>query len=86
MENQDDDVAGNFVELHELVYSTPDSVFVIQVPRETRMLSDVFVSGILDRLKDVIPPGRKAMIIGNDVNIYEITGADASILKLKGIT
>ena len=63
----------------------PDSVIVIQLPRPTNMLSDVYLAGAMDHIKKAIPEGRKAIVIGSDVNIYDLAGEDAVALKLKGI-
>lgn len=63
----------------------PDSVLVFQLPRETRMLSNIYVETALDSIKAALPPGKIAMVIGADVNIYELAGPDAVSLKLKGI-
>jgi hypothetical protein len=32
-----------------------------------------------------LPEGRSALVIGCDVNVYELAEADAIILKLKGL-
>ena len=70
--------------LHELSVSQ-DSVFVFQLPRKTDMLSDIYVQGALKSVKEFLPEGSKALVIGADVNIYTIAGADAVVLKLKGL-
>jgi hypothetical protein len=36
-------------------------------------------------IKDILPEGKKAIVIGCDVNIYELPGMDAAVLLLKGI-
>lgn len=62
-----------------------DSVLVFQLPRETRMLSNIYVETALNSIRAALPPGKTAMVIGADVNIYELAGPDAVSLKLKGI-
>lgn len=39
----------------------------------------------MDAVKTTLPQGRNALIIGADVNVYELCGADAIVLKLKGL-
>lgn len=70
--------------LNELEFK-PDSVIVVQLPRATNMLSDVYLTGAMDHIKKAIPEGKTAIVIGSDVNIYELAGEDAVALKLKGI-
>ena len=62
------------------------SVLVFQLPRQTNMLSDVYVRGAMNAVKNVLPDGTKALVIGSDVNIYELAGDAAVVLKLKGIS
>ena len=63
----------------------PQSVIVFQLPRATNMLSDSYIEGALRIAREALPPGRKAMVIGADVNIYEISGPEATVLRLKGL-
>jgi hypothetical protein len=78
-------LAGTVGYLHEVQFSEPDSVLVFQLPRETKMLSNVYIEGALKAVRSSIPEGRQAIVIGADINIYEIAGQDAVALKLKGI-
>lgn len=78
-------LAGTVGYLTEVELTEPDSMLVFQLPRPTNMLSDVYVKGAMESLKGCLPKGRKALVIGGDVNIYELTGSDAVVLKLKGI-
>jgi hypothetical protein len=71
--------------LHEVECETSDSVLIFQLPRETKMLSDSYVQGALETLSKMLPKGKKALVLGADVNVYELAGADAIILRLKGI-
>jgi hypothetical protein len=71
--------------LHEVECETSDSVLIFQLPRETKMLSDSYVQGALEKVRQSLPEGRKALVVGADVNVYELAGADAIILRLKGI-
>jgi hypothetical protein len=77
-------LAGDVGILHEIDLK-PDTVLIFQLPRETKMLSQVYVEGALNAVRSSIPEGRQAIVIGADVNIYEIAGEDAVALKLKGI-
>lgn len=70
--------------LHEIEYDK-DSILVFQLTRETRMLSDTYVQGALKTLREVLPDGKKAIVLGADVNIYSIAGEEATALILKGI-
>jgi hypothetical protein len=69
---------------HEIEYDK-DSLLVFQLPRATNMLNSQYVEGALKSLREVLPDGKKAIVIGADVNIYEIAGQDATVLILKGI-
>jgi hypothetical protein len=69
---------------HEIEYDK-DSLLVFQLPRATNMLSETYVQGALRSLREILPDGKKAIVIGADVNIYEIAGQDATVLVLKGI-
>jgi hypothetical protein len=70
--------------LHD-IETKNDSVLIFQLPRETRMLSDIYVQQAKEALAGSLPAGRHALLIGCDVNIYEITGADAVAILLKGL-
>lgn len=70
--------------MHEFKCTDADSILIFQLPRETNMLSDTYVQGALAVAKLCLPEGRQAMVIGADVNIYELAGQDAVALKLKG--
>lgn len=70
--------------LHDIEMS-PESILVFQLPRATNMLSQSYIDGAMASIKAAIPPGRTAMVIGADVNIYEISGETALSLKLKGL-
>lgn len=76
---------GHIGSMHEIQCKDSDSILIFQLPRPTNMLSDVYVEGALKVAKQCLPKGRVAMVIGSDVNIYELAGADAVALKLKGI-
>lgn len=69
---------------HEIEYNK-DSVLVFQLPRATNLLSDVYVENAIKTLREVLPDGKKAIVIGADVNIYSIAGEEATALLLKGI-
>lgn len=71
--------------LHDVECKDNDSVLIFQLPRSTRMLSAIYVQGAMACVTETLPPGRKALIVGADVNVYELCGADAVILRLQGI-
>jgi len=77
-------VSGIVGYLHDIEYAK-DSILVFQLPRQTAMLHDTYVQAALKSLREVLPDGKKAIVIGADVNIYELAGVDASMLVLKGI-
>jgi len=70
--------------LHTVEYDK-DSILVFQLPRETKMLSDNYVQGALKSLREILPDGKKAIVIGAHVNIYSIAGEEATALILKGL-
>ncbi len=70
--------------LHEIEYAK-DSILVFQLPRQTAMLHEVYVQGAIRSLREILPDGKKAIVLGADVNIYEIAGEEATILVLKGL-
>lgn len=70
--------------LHEVEYDK-DSVLVFQLPRETRMLNDSYIQNALKSLREILPDGKKAIVVGADVNVYSIAGEDATVLLLKGL-
>lgn len=78
-------IAGTVGYLTEIELTEPDSMLIFQLPRPTNMLSEAYVKGAMNSLTGCLPEGRKALVIGGDVNIYELAGADAVVLKLKGI-
>ncbi len=71
--------------LHEVEHAAPDSLLVFQLPRATEQMNDSYIQNARKMLASAIGNTRPTLIIGCDVNIYELTGADASILKLKGL-
>lgn len=71
--------------LHEVECDELDTVLIFQLPRRTKDLSEIYIAGAMDSVRKSLPPGRTSLIIGCDVNVYELAGADAIILKLKGL-
>ena len=71
--------------LHEVDTLDPSSVLIFQLPRQTNMLNTEYIKNAMDAVKTTLPQGRNALIIGADVNVYELCGADAIVLKLKGL-
>ena len=70
--------------LHEINLN-PDSILIFQLPRTTDQLSSIYIEGSLKSIKEILPAGKKAMVVGCDVNVYELPGMDASVLILKGL-
>lgn len=70
--------------LHEVKFEK-DSILVFQLPRATNMLSDTYVSGAIKSLREILPDNKRAIVIGADVNIYELAGPEATMLVLKGL-
>ena len=71
--------------LHEVECTTDDSVLIFQLPRRTDMISKGYIESARAALKESLPTNRNTLIMGCDVNVYELFGADAVIMKLKGI-
>lgn len=71
--------------LHEVECATNDSILIFQLPRYTKDLSNTYMEDAQGIVSRALPEGRNALIIGCDVNIYELAGPDALILKLKGL-
>lgn len=71
--------------LHGIEYNEENSLLVFQLPRKTEHLNPDYLAHASDTLLKALPKGRKAILIGCDVNVYELAGADAIILKLKGL-
>jgi len=71
--------------LHEVECNEPNSILIFQLPRTTVQISESYVKGAMDSIKKSLPEGRTALIIGCDVNVYELAEADAIVMKLKGL-
>jgi hypothetical protein len=71
--------------LHEVECAANDSILIFQLPRHTQHLSSTYLEMAKDSIISMLPPGRSAIIMGCDINVYELCGADAVILKLKGL-
>lgn len=80
-----DPVQGLLGYLHEIEIKEPTSVLIFQLPRETKQLSESYLQGVMGAAKRMLPKDRPVMFIGCDVNVYELAGTDAVMLKLKGI-
>jgi hypothetical protein len=75
------DRIGRFVGTLTEVNCSPGSMLVFQLPRPTDQLSDVYIAGAI---RSSLPDGHCALVIGSDVNIYELSEGAAVLLKLKG--
>lgn len=69
--------------MHE-INADYQSLLVIQLPRLTRTLSPASAEDAIKCLKTV-PDNKNILLVGCDVNLYELTGSDLSMLKLKGL-
>ena len=71
--------------LHEIEQTSNDSLLVFQLPRATHQINEAYIDAARKALKEVFQSSKQTLLIGCDVNIYELAGPDAVILKLKGI-
>jgi hypothetical protein len=71
--------------LHEVECKENDSVLIFQLPRATQWINDDLTEKAKKQLIKFLPEGRSCLVIGADINVYELGGADAIILKLKGL-
>jgi len=63
----------------------PGTVLVVQLPRESRMLSENYISHARSVINKSLPEGTQVLLMGCDVDIYQLCEIDAVCLKLKGI-
>lgn len=85
IEDKDMPISTNF---YENIYKIPvekNEVVVLQMPVTSDELSQEEVDYSRDILRDVLPTGTRALIIGNDVNLYSVLPEDGITLKLKGV-
>jgi hypothetical protein len=71
--------------LHDVECNEPNSILIFQLSRATSQLSESYINGAMDSVRRSLPTGRTALVVGCDVNVYELAGTDAIILKLKGL-
>ncbi len=81
MNTTTEDSLGN---LHEITVAK-DSVLIFQLNRDSDDLEPSYIAAARDLLKTILPEGKLAVIVGRDVNVYELAGPDAVALKLAGI-
>lgn len=67
------------------ISSEPGDVLIFQLPRHTHMLSENYLNEAKLALDKCLPEGKHSVIVGSDVNVYQLCGRDAVTLKLKGI-
>lgn len=72
----------NNVSIRE-VSDDENSVLIIQVPRETHMLSDIYIRGITRDLKAIFNR-KNIVVLGSDINIAELAVEDLTAMKLNG--
>lgn len=64
---------------------SPGEVLVFQLPVTTSQLTQTYINSAKNALEGCLPKGQQALIIGNDIDVYAVTGEEALSLKLKGI-
>lgn len=72
----------NNISINE-VSDDENSVLIIQVPRQTHMLSDIYINGVTGDLKAIFNR-KKIVVVGSDINITELTIEDLTAMKLTG--
>lgn len=75
---------GSVGKLHD-ISSPSDSILIFQVNRLTKDINQSYLDSARDSLKNVLPEGKSAIVVGCDINVYELAGSEAIVLKLKGI-
>jgi hypothetical protein len=71
--------------LHDIDCKEENSILIFQLPRSTKMISPAYIEEAQKALQGSLPKGRTALVVGCDVNVYELAEADSIILKLKGL-
>jgi len=77
-------MSGLVGELHEISVKE-GNVLLFVMPRATRLMNDSYKDEGKRALQEVLPDGRTALIMGIDVDVYELCGEEALSLKLKGL-
>lgn len=72
---------GDLVKIESL---PENSVLLFQLPRPTSQLSESYVTNAQSALQAVLPKGIQALILGNDVKVYELDPEIVTTLILKG--
>lgn len=62
-----------------------DMVLMVQLPRTTDQLSDVYLENIRNRMRKYIPENTGIIFIGSDVQMAEVFSMDITAMKLQGI-
>jgi hypothetical protein len=71
-------------DLHEIGVKE-GNVLIFVMPRATRLMNGNYKDEGKKALEEILPDGRTALIMGVDVDIYELCGEEALSLKLKGM-
>lgn len=71
-------------EIHEIEVKE-GNVLLFVVPRYTRHMNESYRDEAKRAAQAVLPDGKQALIVGSDVDVYELCGEDALTLVLKGI-
>ena len=77
-------ISGLVGELHEIKVQE-GNVLVFVMPRATRLMNGSYKDEGKRALEEILPNGTNALIMGADVDIYELCGEEALSLKLKGL-
>lgn len=63
-----------------------DRLVIVQLQCPTRSISQTRLSEVVTALKNINAHlGDKVMIVGHDVDVYEVTGEAATMLRLEGV-
>lgn len=75
-------VTGNIATLSEV---GTDKFVIIQLQCPTRSISQTRLNEVVQALKQINAHlGDKVVIVGHDVDVYELTGEQATLLRLQG--
>lgn len=68
----------------EEIAPSEDSVIILQMTVPFGSMSQRRMEEVRESAEKVIGLGRKVMLVSADVNVYEIYGEDAVVLRLQG--
>ena len=71
--------------LHEIEIDDPSKILVFQVPRKTDQMSEAYRDESIKIIQDCLKTSQPVLVVGCDINIFEVFSTDVSALKLKGL-